>query len=189
MRRRDLGWFGGFVVVLLTSGVLCPSIAWLEGLPLVPHWMGARRSALWTSPQAAVVSDVPHPPRIRVGPNTSQNWSGYAVTGPTGAVSHVTGSWVVPAVTCATGETSYAAFWIGIDGDSSNTVEQIGTDSDCQDGVPTYYAWFEFFPFRPRFITTVPVAPGDVIAAEVTYHASTGKFELLIVNATRGSSF
>jgi hypothetical protein len=189
MRRHDLGWFGGFVVVLLASWGLCPSIAPLEGLPSAPHRMGALWSALWTSPQAAVARGMAHPPRIRVGPATSQNWSGYAVTGPTGSVSDVTGSWVVPAVTCATGETSYAAFWIGIDGDASRTVEQIRTDADCQQGVPTYYAWFEFFPFLPRLITTVPVAPGDVIAAEVRYEATTHTFTLALMNITQQVPF
>jgi hypothetical protein len=187
--RRRLSWLGGFVVLLLMSWIVCTSIPAPGSLPSARHLTGALRSALFTPPRAQVAPSLTYPPRIKVGPDTATNWSGYVITGPAGSVSDVTGSWVVPLVTCAAGETSYAAFWIGIDGDSSNTVEQIGTDSDCQNGVPTYYAWFEFFPFRRRLITTVPVAPGDVIAAEVTYNASTGKFELFIVNATRGSTF
>jgi hypothetical protein len=179
----------GFVVVLLASGGLYPSLAALEGLPSAPPRMSALRLALWTAPQAADGRGLVSPPRIRVGPATSQNWSGYAITAPTGSVSDVTGSWVVPAVTCAAGETSYAAFWIGIDGDASRTVEQIGTDADCQQGVPTYYAWFEFFPFLPRLLTTVPVAPGDVIAAEVRYEASTHRFTLALTNVTQQVAF
>jgi hypothetical protein len=186
---RHIGWLCGFVVMLLMSWLLRASIPTLKSLPSAGYLPGALRSALLTPPQRGVAADLARPPRIRVGPATSTNWSGYVVTAPVGSVSDVTGSWVVPPVTCAAGETSYAAFWIGIDGDSSPTVEQIGTDSDCQNGVPTYYAWFEFFPFRPRLITTVPVAPGDVIGAEVTYNASTAKFEVFIVNITRGSTF
>src|SRR5262245_38418315 len=72
---------------------------------------------------------------------TSSNWSGYAVTGAPGSVTDVQGSWVVPAVTCSGGPNQYAAIWVGIDGFNSNTVEQTGTDSDCQNGTPTYYAW------------------------------------------------
>jgi hypothetical protein len=81
----------------------------------------------------------------------STNWSGYAVTGPNGSVTDVKASWKVPLVTCPTntanGSGGYAAFWVGIDGWSSSTVEQIGTDSDCVSlsgapYTPTYYAWF-----------------------------------------------
>src|SRR5215472_3488086 len=65
---------------------------------------------------------------------TSSNWSGYAVTGAKGSVSDVTGSWIVPTMDCSTTPTGYSAMWVGIDGYSSNTVEQIGTESDCVNG-------------------------------------------------------
>ena len=29
------------------------------------------------------------------------------------------------------------------------TVEQTGTDSDCNGGSPVYYAWYEFYPAFP----------------------------------------
>src|SRR4051794_21275294 len=58
----------------------------------------------------------------------SSNWSGYAVTGTPGSITDVKGSWIVPGIQGACGTTdSYSSFWIGIDGYSSNTVEQIGT--------------------------------------------------------------
>src|SRR6266542_694566 len=66
----------------------------------------------------------------------SLNWSGYAVTGAPGSVTDAKGSWVVPSIQGNCGSTNaYASFWVGIDGFSSNTVEQVGTDSDCQNGV------------------------------------------------------
>ena len=113
-----------------------------------------------------------HPPIIvheRHGRNvSSDNWSGYAVTGANGSVTDVRGSWIVPSVSCpATGD-QYASFWVGIDGYRSNTVEQIGTDSDCVNGVATYYAWYEFYPHFSYTINTITVKPGDVISAEVT---------------------
>ena len=109
---------------------------------------------------------------------TSSNWGGYAVTTANGAVSDVKGSWRVPAVTC-NGTNSYAAFWVGIDGYGSNTVEQIGTDSDCENGKPTYYAWFEFYPHASYNIDSVVVQPGDVVSAEVNYTTG-GKFSVSI---------
>lgn len=126
----------------------------------------------------------------------SYNWSGYAVTGPNGSVTYAAGSWIVPASTCATGSSpEYASFWVGIDGWSSNSVEQIGTDSDCSNGTPSYYAWFEFYPqpsyyaCNARTLTakTCPLAflePGDVISATVTYN--NGSFTATITDERNG---
>ena len=187
--RHRLSWLGGFVVLLLMSWVVCMSIPAPGSPPSARYLTAALSSALFTPPRAQAAPSLTYPPRIKVGPATATNWSGYVISGPAGSISDVTGSWVVPLVTCAVGETSYAAFWIGIDGDSSHTVEQTGTDSDCQNGVPTYYAWFELFPFFPRRITTVPVGPGDIIAAEVKYDASSAKFVLTITNVTQNAAF
>ncbi len=118
----------------------------------------------------------------------STNWAGWAVTGPKGSVSDVKGSWIVPTVTgCAAGTHTYSSFWVGIDGYSSTTVEQTGTDSDCNGATPQYYAWFEFYPKPSHLISTLTVSPGDVILAEVT-HSGT-KFVATITDLTTGSSF
>jgi hypothetical protein len=105
----------------------------------------------------------------------SYNWSGYAVTGANGSATDVKGSWVVPSVNCSATPDGYSSFWVGIDGFSSNSVEQIGTDSDCvslygKTNTPTYYAWFEFYP-NPSYEILFPSAikPGDIITAEVRY--------------------
>jgi hypothetical protein len=105
----------------------------------------------------------------------SYNWAGYAVTGATGSVTDVKGSWVVPTVNCTTTPTGYSSFWLGIDGFSSTTVEQTGTDSDCvsfsgQTGTPNYYAWFEFYP-NPSYVIEFSngIRPGDMMTAEVKF--------------------
>ena len=104
-------------------------------------------------------------PMIRVGNgnNNSVNWSGYAVTGAANSITIAQASWTVPKVTCGSGETSYSAFWVGIDGFSSTTVEQTGTDSDCAHGTPTYYAWFEFYPKASKDISKLTISAGDEI--------------------------
>jgi hypothetical protein len=107
--------------------------------------------------------------------STSSNWAGYAVTG--GPFTSASASWKQPAVTCAAGETSYSAFWVGLDGDTSSTVEQIGTDSDCVNGVPTYYAWYELYPKISAQLMTI--SAGDSISASVTTDGS-GNFTLTI---------
>jgi hypothetical protein len=116
----------------------------------------------------------------------SENWSGYAVTGTN--VTVASGSWVVPSVDCGAGS-QYASFWVGIDGFGGDTVEQTGTDSDCQNGIPTYYAWFEFYPqgsflINSRAIGTIE--PGTLMSAEVSYAASTGSFTVTISNGNGG---
>lgn len=115
----------------------------------------------------------------------STNWSGYAV--PSAGVSDVVGSWVVPAVSCP-GGTQYSSIWVGIDGFSSNSVEQIGTDSDCRNGSPRYYAWYEMYPDYSHTIpdTTLKVKPGDTINARVQFVGG-GKFTLTIQDLSSGS--
>lgn len=124
---------------------------------------------------------------VREGAVSAFNWSGYAVTGA--SVTDVKGSWKVPAVSCAAGETSYSSFWAGIDGFSSSTVEQTGTDSDCQNGVPTYYAWFEFYPHPLFIINSLTVRHGDTIWAEVHYDPGTRRFTATIQDVTTGQVF
>ena len=58
---------------------------------------------------------------------TSSNWSGYddSTDGP---FTSVTATWVQPPVRPAGATFTDAAFWVGLDGDNSDTVEQIGTE-------------------------------------------------------------
>lgn len=122
---------------------------------------------------------------------TSSNWAGYAVetclsTPTTDAVSFVQGSWVEPTVKCTSGETAYAAFWVGIDGYSSSSVEQLGTDSDCSSGSPSYYAWYEMYPAAPVTLS-LTISPGNPITASVSYTSS--HFVLKLTDQTTGKSF
>ncbi|MGD0995421.1 MAG: G1 family glutamic endopeptidase [Candidatus Bathyarchaeia archaeon] len=104
----------------------------------------------------------------------STNWSGYAVTGSSGSVTSAYGSWKVPAVSSgASGTTTYySAFWVGIDGFSSSTVEQVGTMAQIIGTTVSYYAWFEFYPSPMYQITSLSIKPGNTISASVTYTGS-----------------
>src|SRR5262245_57953564 len=86
--------------------------------------------------------------------STSTNWSGYANTSSTTKFTDVKGTWTQPTATCTSRETSYSSFWVGIDGDTTNSVEQTGTDADCSNGTPTYYAWYEMYPKFPVNLST-----------------------------------
>lgn len=122
-------------------------------------------------------------PRMRRDSTTSTNWSGYAVSASTGAVTDVKGSWIVPAVQAGTPQGSYSSFWVGIDGYSSTTVEQIGTDSDMTSSGASYYVWYEFYP-HPAFKVPITVSPGDAISAEVSYSGKS--FTVTISDVTTG---
>jgi hypothetical protein len=111
----------------------------------------------------------------------STNWSGYAVHSST--YHSVSATWVVPKPKCTSGK-KYAAFWVGLDGYKSDSVEQTGTDSDCNGKNPKYYGWYEMFPAAPVFFTT-KVKPGNVISASVTF-SGTDTYKLVLQNKSRG---
>lgn len=115
--------------------------------------------------------------------STSSNWSGYAALGST--FSDAKGSWTVPAADCSTmrgQQLSIASPWVGLDGYSSGTVEQTGTDTDCIGKTPYYQAWYEFYP--QQLVTFGgTVRANDVMNAEVSHSGSTTTVTL--ENATR----
>lgn len=129
------------------------------------------------APSNALFLSGPH-----ASPVSSTNWAGYAVTGANGSVSFVSGSWIQPTVKC-TAASRYAAFWVGIDGYNSRTVEQTGTESDCIGGVAYYSAWYEFYPAYPVTVSMV-IHPGDTMKASVTYVSSTVGFRVSITDVT-----
>jgi len=126
------------------------------------------------------------------GNATSTNWSGYAAannfTHPTtNSVSAVSASWIVPTLT-ATHDNSYCAMWVGIDGYSSSSVEQIGTSHNWVNGKQQNYAWFEMYPGGSYAINGFPFNHGDVISASVVYSGNY-IFTLTIYNETQGVYF
>ena len=118
----------------------------------------------------------------RITNSTSTNWSGYAVTGS--RFTSVSSSWTEPTATCS--GTAYSSFWVGLDGDTSGTVEQTGTDADCSGNTPQYYAWYEMYPKFPVNLKGT-VKPGDHLSASVTTNGS-GQFTLTITDSTQGWS-
>jgi len=147
-------------------------------------------------------------PRLRYFESTSGNWSGYGVpleNTVSDTFNQVSGTWTVPSVTGPSGRgTTYSSVWVGIDGYSSGTVEQIGTEQDWANGKPRNYVWFEMYPNAAFQITGFPINAGDSISAQVVYvgettvqtgngkHKSTSQqsvFQLTILNNTQGASY
>jgi Peptidase A4 family len=112
------------------------------------------------------------PPALLLTHSYSLNWSGYASYGGSAQFTDVKGSWVQPTATCSK-KSTYASFWVGLDGYNSGTVEQIGTDADCASGKPTYYAWYEMYPAPSVNLAGYPVRPGDLLSAEVNQATQT----------------
>ncbi|MEM3655344.1 MAG: G1 family glutamic endopeptidase [Thermoprotei archaeon] len=128
-------------------------------------------------------------PRISLSSSQSLNWAGYAVAVKSGEVNAAYGSWFVPTLSC-TKQTTYAAFWVGIDGYNDSTVEQTGVTGDCQHGVAIYSAWYEFYPSSPVYApASDTVKPGDKIFGSVVYNPSGNCFTTLLRDDTEGWSY
>lgn len=115
-------------------------------------------------------------PRDKVA---SSNWSGYADTGS--GFTKVIGSWTEPTVTC-TSATSFAVFWVGIDGYSSGTVEQDGTGVQCSGGVATPFTWWELFPTNSIQVVSTALRAGDKITASVVRSGT--KYTMVVADHT-----
>ncbi|WP_042419125.1 G1 family glutamic endopeptidase [Streptacidiphilus anmyonensis] len=131
----------------------------------------------------AIANGTVHNLHIHLRNSSSSNWSGFAATG--GGFTSISASWVQPTGKC-TSATSYSSFWVGIDGDGSNSVEQTGSEVDCSGGSPQYYSWYEMYPAYPvNFSNTV--RPGDHFTGSVTFNGS-GKFTMKLSDTTQGWS-
>ncbi|MGE5134832.1 MAG: G1 family glutamic endopeptidase [Gemmatimonadota bacterium] len=90
-----------------------------------------------------------------------------------------------PTGTCSSGS-QYSSFWVGLDGYSSSTVEQSGSEVDCSGGRAQYYSWYEMYPAYPVNFSN-PVRPGDHFTGSVTYNGG-GSYTLTLTDATQGWS-
>jgi Peptidase A4 family len=155
----------------------------------------ASLSARAAAAARAALKDVSvgHPPNERVPGHTrgvggaptqqeSYNWSGYADdNSKANAYSVVSADWSEPAITC-TSEDQLAAFFVGIDGFSSHTVEQDGTMAQCFEGRAFYYTWWEMYPANAIQVVGTTVAPGDKIIASVSRNGT--KYTLKLTDST-----
>ena len=144
--------------------------------------------------RSAPAAHVVHATRVAQPTEPSTNWAGYALTGSSSdtpvSFTSVTGTWTQAKANCSAGDgNSASAVWVGLGGYSltSQALEQIGTDADCNSsGPPSYYAWYELVPSPPVNLT-IKINPGDVITTSVNV---TGNTVLLqIIDRTRGVRF
>jgi hypothetical protein len=155
----------------------------LSAMPGCPGSTTLPAAAKSSSSAAVAKASVKEAPLTSV----SSNWSGYAVSAAANSVSDVAGSWVEP--TASTTTSGYSSVWVGIDGYSSSTVEQIGTEADVANGTVSYYAWYELYPSNMVTIPSVTVKPGDSISASVQYNSAQKDFVLTIDDSTESESY
>ncbi|HEV2316077.1 MAG TPA: G1 family glutamic endopeptidase [Thermoplasmata archaeon] len=104
----------------------------------------------------------------------SQNWGGFvAVPATSGKVDEAYAEWHVAPITCPASLTNptYHLTWVGIDGWTTNTVEQAGTFDYCSGAgaTPLYYSWWEFFPYNAIQLMG-NVSAGDLVQSYVLYN-------------------
>ncbi len=120
----------------------------------------------------------PNSPSTRVA---STNWAGYVVHGARS--TRVSASWTQPSVR-PTARLHLAGFWDGLDGVTSDTVEQCGTSGASENGKTSYWAWYEMLPAYAVVFSNAPVHPGDRIRATTAYHR--GWYTMTVADHTRG---
>lgn len=152
-----------------------------------------------------------HAPVLKVGPpnivsggvssQPSANWSGYAdvENSSSQTFSNVSGHWTIPQVTCLPSpyqdQDAFIATWVGLDGYTDQTVEQLGTGADCYEGTTYYYVWYEMYPgSMVQEGTTACInsnvdcpQPGDQISASVTVQPATSgedNYQLTLTDST-----
>ena len=129
-------------------------------------------------------------PANAIATTTSSNWAGYADVATTASesFSNVSGEWTVPTVTGSSfGSGSYSAFWVGLDGYSSSTVEQIGIGADVIGGRAEYYAWYEMYP-SGAYEIPLNIAAGNAISASVSY-VGNNQYDLFIDDLSTHKSY
>lgn len=115
----------------------------------------------------------------------SDNWSGVATYGD--HFRFATTTYSIPSLNCSVSpDGSSDSEWVGLDGYTSPTVEQIGTYAQCSGGTPSYFAFYEMYP-QPA-VSLSGVSPGDSITASVYYSSSTSKWNLTLTDNTAQAS-
>ena len=127
---------------------------------------------------------------------TSNNWSGYAITGASGTFasnnSFIFAEWVVPiaqqAFGVCNGTWDYSSQWDGFDGFGSGDVLQAGTEADAYCSGSTkatfYSSWIEWYPFSETRVSVPAAQPGDLMGSEVWYTTSAPYGHAYLVNYT-----
>lgn len=211
-----LAWVGLFVLIVLVVFLVVVLTSWNRfgaepGLPFSSAWINQHLSqfklvtATTFNGQEAYISRPhrAHDDSYYAAKKTeatsnggtvpivdSFNWSGYAVPFTKSVPIAISGSWIVPTLApqyLNSPAASYSSAWIGFDGYTSSTVEQMGTESDFINGVQSNYLWVEMFPAGPFVFSgagTIPNA-GDRIQCIIQSCGDSLHFRMFAINWTQ----
>jgi hypothetical protein len=186
-RRRAVALRLGAALVLASAAVLGASAGPATSAPAATSSAGVAAGSVRFAPvsmtPAAVTGPVTAAGSGAVMGANSNNWAGWAASG--NRYTSVSASWTQPSVQCASHENSDSAFWVGLDGYNSGSVEQAGVQAGCANGNAFYGAWTELFPSPPQFLSQ-SVNPGDALTVTVTLTG--GRYSLTIGDAHHWSA-
>jgi hypothetical protein len=121
----------------------------------------------------------------------SLNWSGYAVTPTTPAVTSVTSTFVVPSAGLL--PPGFAATWVGIGGFATTDLIQAGVAEQSLPSLPLlgaqYYPWYEMLPNAEVQLSgctgdpNCTIVPGDSMAI-IIQQAGTNLWTVAFANTT-----
>jgi Peptidase A4 family len=120
------------------------------------------------APHSVSRSDIGRSGNVEAGAYSSANWSGYEAHHKKRSYMGVQGEWNVPIIIVGeSGNVTYSAFWVGLDGDGTKDLVQAGTEQDYVDEPPfvfaSYSAWTELLPNQPteQLVSLSPNAGDD----------------------------
>jgi len=177
-------WLATIGAAALT--VAAPGLASAGGGPSVTHhsYVAAHGSLRHTLPLAHPAHPFrTHPLQRGTKFNTvsSNNWAGFATYGD--HFRFVSTTYTIPSINCGISpDGSFDSQWVGLDGYTSSTVEQVGTYAECSGGTASYFAFYEMFPAASVAFTGV--SPGDSVTASVYFNGL--QYELTLVDNTNG---
>ena len=195
--RRALGSVAAAVVAVTTVGLTTGAASASTVKPyksVTTHQRHAHdlRKVNVTIPSTRLPSlKLVQSPSVRnTGSGATSNWSGYAdIACPTCSLRYVSADFTVPHLNPAKSpDNSWASHWVGLDGVTTSTVEQVGIDTYVSGGVDYYYAWYEMFP-APTQVHTLAASPGDNIQVSVYTVNGTYYLSLSLNDTTLGAGF
>jgi hypothetical protein len=193
--RRMLGCAAAVIITATTAGLTTGAASASTVNPykgVTTHQRHARdlRKVNATIPGTRLPSlKLAHSASVRnTGSLTSPNWSGYAdIACSTCALRYVSADFTVPHLNPAKSpDNSWASHWVGLDGATNSTVEQVGIDTYVSNGVDYYYAWYEMFPAATQ-VYSLAASPGDNI--QVGVYTVNGTYSLSLNDTTLGAGF
>ena len=124
------------------------------------------------------------PTTLGISPESSLNWSGYALEG--GGITGAQGTFTVPSLQPTPGDTSE---WVGVDGVSNAALIQAGVHEEYTNGTLSIWPWWEVLPDAEQQVTLAqPVSVADSITVTVR-KLSGAVWQIALVDTTTRQGF